>query len=210
MTPSNDALELTRSALASWRGPRSSTRRWADMRGAIQPEGFERRDGSRCRALNRRKPLRYLLVVASVVAFSFSGVRVMSSGQRPTTPNAAAADVAALEMQFAQALVKADVEVLGALVDDDWIIIGPDGGITGKSAFLEVVRSGALTHSTMEFDDTRVRVYGDTAIVTARAVTTGAYQGHAFTTRERSTDIFVRKQGVWKCVLTQLTTIPTK
>jgi ketosteroid isomerase-like protein len=62
----------------------------------------------------------------------------------------------------------------------------------------------------MVSDETRVRVHGDTAIVTARVVATGAYQGRTFTTRERSTDVFAREQGLWKCVLTQLTTIPTK
>jgi ketosteroid isomerase-like protein len=73
-----------------------------------------------------------------------------------------------------------------------------------------VVKSGALTHSVMEMDETRVRVYGDSAVVTARAVTTGTYQGQPFTTRERSTDVFVRQQGQWKYVLTQLTTIADK
>ena len=92
-------------------------------------------------------------------------------------------------------------------MSDDWIIIGPEGRAISKSTFFEVTRSGALTHSSMESDETRVRLYGDTAIVTARVVTAGAYQGQAFTTRERSTDVFVRQHGLWKCVLTQLTTI---
>ena len=154
--------------------------------------------------------MRYLLVLGAIVAFFFGGVRAMSSGQEARTPDAAAAELIALESRFAQALVKADLEALDALVSDDWIIIGPEGGITNRAAFFEVVKSGALTHSTMQSDEARVRVYGDTAIVTVRVVSTGAYQGHAFTTRERSTDIFVRRQGVWSCVLTQLTTIPTK
>ena len=133
----------------------------------------------------------------------------MSSGE-PTSPDVEARELAALETRFAQALVKSDVDALDTLVSDDWIVIGPDGSITAKAAFLDVVRSGALTHATMESDETRVRAYGDTATVTARVVTSGAYRGQAFTTRERSTDVFVRTQGVWKCVLTQLTTIPTK
>jgi hypothetical protein len=37
--------------------------------------------------------------------------------------------------------------------------------------------------------------------------TTGAYQGRPFTTLERSTDVFVRGAGQWRCVLTQLTSI---
>jgi ketosteroid isomerase-like protein len=131
----------------------------------------------------------------------------MVSGEGPTPLDAAAADLITLEKQFAQAIVKADVDALHNIVSDDWIIIGPEGKLTNKSEFLGVVRSGALVHSSMESDETRVRVYGDTATVTARVVTAGAYQGQAFMTRERSSDVFVRQHGHWKCVLTQLTTI---
>ena len=128
----------------------------------------------------------------------------MVSGQEPKIPDAAAADLITLEKQFAQAIVKADGDALDNILSDDWIIIGPEGRVINKAGFLDVVRSSTLAHSIMESDETRVRVYGDTAIVTARVVTAGAYRGQAFTTRERSSDVFVRQQGHWKCVLTQL------
>jgi ketosteroid isomerase-like protein len=131
----------------------------------------------------------------------------MATGDRPGTSDAATADLLALEKEFAEALVKGDADALDGLVSEDWIIIGPEGKVISRTAFLDVVKSGSLTHSTMDFDETRVRLYGDTAIITARAVTTGAYQGQSFSTRERSTDVFVRQQGQWKCVLTQLTAI---
>lgn len=131
----------------------------------------------------------------------------MVSGEGPTPLDIVAADLITLEKQFAQAIVKADVDALDKLVSDDWIIIGPEGKVINKTGFLDVIRSGALAHSSMESDETRVRVYGDTAIVTARVVTSGAYRGQAFATQERSSDVFVRQQGHWKCVLTQLTTI---
>jgi ketosteroid isomerase-like protein len=149
--------------------------------------------------------LRYILV-AAVLAF-LSEVPAVSSEEKPTPPNAAAADVDAVEKRFAEALAKSDVGLLEQVVSDDWIIIGPEGRIITRAAFLDVVRSGVLTHSTMESDEGRTRIYGDTAIVTARVVTSGAYRGQAFTTTERATDVFVRDHGSWKCVLTQLTTI---
>jgi ketosteroid isomerase-like protein len=126
---------------------------------------------------------------------------------RPSEPEL---ELLALQEQFGQAVVRADVGALSRLTSDDWITISPEGKVIPKSAFITVLKSGALTHSAMELDETRVRVYGDTAVVTGRALTIGAFQGQAFTTRERSTDIFVRLQGKWRCVLTQLTTIAEK
>jgi ketosteroid isomerase-like protein len=131
----------------------------------------------------------------------------MATGDGPGTSDAATADLLALEKEFAEALVNGDADSLNRLVSDDWIIIGPEGRVITRSAFLDVVKSGSLTHSMMELDETRVRVYGDMATVTARAITTGTYQGRTFATSERSTDVFVRQQGQWKCVLTQLTAI---
>lgn len=111
-------------------------------------------------------------------------------------------ELLAVEKAFGDALVAADVSALERIVADDWIIVGPDGQVIERTAFVAVVKSGALTHTSMDFGEARVRVYGETAIVTGRAVSVGAYQGQAFTTTERSTDVFVRVHGTWKCVLT--------
>lgn len=119
-------------------------------------------------------------------------------------------DLLTLERQFAKAVVNADLAMLDRLVSDDWVIIGPEGRVIPKAAFLAALNSGALTHSAMELDETRVRVYGDAAVVSGRAIATGTFQGQAFTTRERSTDVFVRQRDQWRCVLTQLTTIVEK
>ena len=86
--------------------------------------------------------MRYFLL-AAVLAF-LSEVPAVSSGKRPTPPNAAAADLDAVEKRFAEALVKADVGLLDQVVSDDWIIIGPEGRIISKSAFFDVIRSGVL------------------------------------------------------------------
>ena len=95
-----------------------------------------------------------------------------------------------LEKEFSQAIVKNDAEAVGRFLADDWIIIDPDGGIIDRARFLDVIRSGALTHEMMESDDTRVRIYGNTAIVTALTTTKGKFSGQVFTTQERATDVF--------------------
>ena len=90
-------------------------------------------------------------------------------------------------------------------VTDDWIIINADGGIIDRERFLGVIKSGTLTHEMMESDDMRVRVYGDSAVVSALTRSKGKFMGQEFTTHERSTDVFVKRDGQWRCVLTQLT-----
>jgi ketosteroid isomerase-like protein len=110
-----------------------------------------------------------------------------------------------LETQFTAAIVQNDPEAVGRFVTDDWIIINADGGIIDKERFLGVIKSGTLTHEMMESDDTRVRVYGDSAVVSALTRTKGKFMGQEFSTYERSTDFFVKLDRQWRCVLTQLT-----
>src|SRR6266700_1948460 len=94
-----------------------------------------------------------------------------------------------LERAFAEAIVKNDVEGIGRLVTDDWIIIDPNGEIVDRARFFEVIKSGALTHDMMESEDFRVRVYGDGAVVTGVSRTKGKFMGQEFSTRERATNV---------------------
>src|SRR5215813_3145855 len=115
-----------------------------------------------------------------------------------------------IEEEFAEAIVKNDLQGLGRLVADDWVIIDPNGEIVDRTRFFEVIKSGALMHDTMNSEDFRVRVYGDSAVVTAITSTKGKFMGEEFSTRERATDVFVRREGRWQCVLTHLTRLPEK
>jgi ketosteroid isomerase-like protein len=101
-------------------------------------------------------------------------------------------------------MITNDPEAIGSYMADDWIIIGTDGRIGDKASFLELVGSSKLTHDVMESRDLRVRVYGETAVVTARGVSGGQYQGESFYLVERASCVFVREGGRWRCVLTQL------
>jgi ketosteroid isomerase-like protein len=106
--------------------------------------------------------------------------------------------------EWDRAMVQNDAEAIGRYMADDWTIIGSDGSVGDKPTFLGLVKSGALSHDVMESDDLSVRIYGDTAVVTARGVSGGKYQGQPFREVERSTCVFVKQEGQWRCVLTHL------
>ena len=115
-----------------------------------------------------------------------------------------------LANEWDRAMVGNDAEAIGQYMADDWTIIGADGGVSDKATFLGLVKSGTLSHDVMESDDLKVRVYGDAAVVTARGVSGGKYQGQAFREVERSSCVFVRQEGQWRCVLTHLSRIAQK
>jgi ketosteroid isomerase-like protein len=115
-----------------------------------------------------------------------------------------------LENDFARAVASNNADALDKLLADDWIIVEPDGSIIDKARFLEVIRSGALSHESMKSTDLKVRVYGNTAVVTGLTTSKGKFMGQDFISCERATDIFVKQADRWQCVFTQLTRFTKK
>jgi ketosteroid isomerase-like protein len=106
---------------------------------------------------------------------------------------------------WSSAVVANDPRAVGEFVADDWTLIAADGHVMTKASFMRVMASGELVHDRMTLASPVVRLYGDVAIVSGVATTTGAYRGERFATHERSTDVFIWRNGRWRCVLTQLT-----
>ena len=117
------------------------------------------------------------------------------------------AELIGLAHEWDRAMVENDAEAIGRFMAEDWTIFGSDGSMSDKATFLGLVKSGTLSHDVMESEDLKVRVYGDTAVVTSRGVSGGKYQGQAFREVEQSSNVFVRHEGQWRCVLTHLSRI---
>ncbi len=108
----------------------------------------------------------------------------------------------ATEQEIAHALRDNDVEALGRLLDDDWAVIATSGGMSeGKDTFPSGIRSGYLTRTAYELSEPRIRVYGNTAVVTTKVRLAGVFGGKPFDVMERQTDVLVWKDGAWKSVL---------
>jgi ketosteroid isomerase-like protein len=114
-------------------------------------------------------------------------------------------ELAALVEEWSRAMVANDAESIGSYMADEWVIVS-ERGISTKEYFLDFVRSGALTHDRFEaVSDPRIEVYGDTAVLTARVVNTAYFGGQQFDADEWTSDMFVKREGRWLCVLSHIT-----
>jgi ketosteroid isomerase-like protein len=142
-----------------------------------------------------------LITVVLAAAIPFAAAQIWNSAMNELT---------SLEKEFSKAIVSNNAKAIEAFLASDWVIIDPDRGVIDKDRFLGVIESGALTHEAMDSEDFRVRVYGDTAVVTALTRTKGKFMGQDFSTQERATDVFVRQDGRWRCVISQVTRFAKK
>jgi hypothetical protein len=57
----------------------------------------------------------------------------------------------------------------------------------------------------MTTDEARVKIYGNTGVVTSRGTSAGKHNGKDFELYEWSSSTFAREDKKWICVLTMLT-----
>jgi Domain of unknown function (DUF4440) len=140
----------------------------------------------------------FLLAISTIFLFT------AGRGGAQTDANA---DITKFETEFSSALTRNAVDELERYLSSDWKIISGDGSIIDRTKFLKVILSGDLKHTKMSSENPTIRRYGNTALVTSHAQSAGSYKGVDFETNEMGTDVIVKTEGRWVCVLTQLTTI---
>ena len=102
---------------------------------------------------------------------------------------------------YREAFAKRDVTTLDDIWADDYTFTNPHGALLTKKQRLENIRSGHTQIESVASEDEDVRVYGDTAVITAR-ITLKEASGHY-----RSISVWVNQQGRWRLVANQLTLI---
>ena len=114
-------------------------------------------------------------------------------------------ELVGVEDNFNRAMVSNDVARIAMCMADDWVIVTSEAGPIGRTGLLRAIENGVLSHDSMTKDITRVKVYGDMAVVTGRGRNTGAFKGQPIAADEWITDVYQRVNGRWLCVLTHLT-----
>jgi uncharacterized protein (TIGR03086 family) len=91
-----------------------------------------------------------------------------------------------------------DNEVLADCLSEDFVGVGPLGFLLPKQAWLHRHGSGGLVYEKFELQETQVREYGDTAVVTTLVDQPGTYQGNPIPQCTRSTLVLVKQDGQWR------------
>ena len=150
----------------------------------------------------------YLLLLCVLVASpAFCSPHV---AVRPTTGFSASdqetiREIVDLERQTKEAILHRDADFSTRTLADDYVAITPLGQVTTKQDAISARRSGQLRYESMNVTEMVVRLFGDTAVVTARADVKGHQLGEDFSGPYRYTRVWVRRSGHWQTVSYQAT-----
>lgn len=103
--------------------------------------------------------------------------------------------------------VRRDRAAAERLLADDFVRTGPHGEVWDKPRMLaNFPEDDGAASRTVAFEDERIRVYGDVAVVTGLGVVNGAEKsGRVFKLRNRCTFVLVKSEGRWRAVATHQT-----
>ena len=107
--------------------------------------------------------------------------------------------------ELAQAHLRSDGAALDRIRADDFVFTTADGRLLNKAQ--AAVGPSDYVLSTYEHDDIRVRVYGDTTVVTGSLTTEGTFRGRPRSGQLRWMRVFVKQHGSWQLVANQVTRI---
>jgi ketosteroid isomerase-like protein len=132
-----------------------------------------------------------------------SAVFALTGSTRPSTTEDAKT-VAALDTEYQAAVKRNDVEAMGRILADDFILVTGSGKTFAKADLLEEARSGRYRWEHQEATMQTVRVWGDTAVVTAKLWVKGTKNGESFDKTLWFSDTYVRTPSGWRYVFGQV------
>ena len=115
--------------------------------------------------------------------------------------------ILALENQWMQSQKTNNPDLLASVLADKFVETSNEGEVRNKTEFLANER--ATKYSSVEYQDIKVSVFGDTAIATGGFKGQGTDEsGKSFNSHSRWTDTWVKMpDGKWQCVATQSSNI---
>jgi ketosteroid isomerase-like protein len=108
--------------------------------------------------------------------------------------------VAALDTEYQAAVKNNDAATMDRILADDFVVVIGNGKIYTKADLLQMARTRRVQYEHQEDSEQTVRVWGDTAVVTAKIWLKGTDEGKPFEWHVWFSDTYVRTPAGWRYV----------
>src|ERR1035438_1447140 len=115
--------------------------------------------------------------------------------------------IIALENLWTQMQINHDADAMGKMLDSDFVLTDYDGTVMNKEQFVASIRDKS-TQLTVEVSaDMKLHAHGDIVVVIGATHEKGTEKGKAFSHSGRFTDTWIKKDGQWLCIASQLSLV---
>jgi len=138
--------------------------------------------------------LRVLSLIALIL------LTVASINAKARTNDAAIKELNRLETVWNNAHLKGDTSAMDQLWADDLFVTAPDMPPMNKEESLALWKAGKMKFDVYRTSDLRIKIYGNTAVVTGQLVRIRDATSEKFEDDWRFTKVYVRRNGRWQVV----------
>jgi ketosteroid isomerase-like protein len=115
--------------------------------------------------------------------------------------------IIALENLWNQMQINHDADAMGKMLDSDFVLTDYDGSVMSRAQFLASIRDNSTQLTVEVSTDMKLHRHGDTVIVIGATHEKGTEKGKPFSHVGRFTDTWIKKDGQWLCIASQLSLI---
>lgn len=108
--------------------------------------------------------------------------------------------ILALEKKWAEAYKHRDISILSSLLAEDFVITVEDGTSYGKEGYISHSADTSVKVETAELSGLKVRMHGNTAVVTGAYHEKGNSGGKRYEYHDRLTDVWMKIDGRWQVI----------
>jgi hypothetical protein len=134
-----------------------------------------------------------------ILLVAFWGATALAQGAAQPG-GGAEAQIKALDEQSRQAALQNDISFYEKYLAPNYLGVNLQGQELNREQSIEARKSGAAKTETIDVHDTKIRLYGNTAIVNHTAFVKGTANGHPFSGEARGIFVWVKQGGTWKLV----------
>lgn len=155
--------------------------------------------------MTKSRYLSLILISMLIGSANYAAAQTSRTDISPQSQMTVDDEIKSLEEARNQAVLHGDVAALDRMTSDDYTFITLRGELRTKSDILKGFASGSFHYESRQISDLKVRVHGDTAIVTGRSVQKGTENGKDYSGDYRFTRVYARENGRWLTVALQTT-----
>jgi len=111
-----------------------------------------------------------------------------------------AAALRTLELKLAEAYKERHIDLLASMLAEDFVITFEDGSVYSKTGYISYGATPSIRLDVAETSDVKVRMHGNTAVLTGAYHERGTSNGKPYEYHDRFTDVWLKTDGKWQLI----------
>src|SRR5882724_5633104 len=137
-----------------------------------------------------------LRVGSTLILCLFTGLTIPLAAQE----KADTATIRKLEEKWTESYRKRQIDILSSLLAEDFVITVEDGNTYSKSGYITHTADSFVQVDIAEILDLKVRMHGNTAVVTGAYHEKGKSNGKPYEYHDRLTDVWMKVGNKWQVI----------